>query len=77
MVPSEVTIMPVRFTDDQKRWLIKEYPDCTRQHIFSWENGTFPGPKWMPIVLKVTGMTYEEIHAMYPEQKTATGNGVA
>ena len=60
--------MAITFTDDQRRWLLTEYPDCTRQHIFAWENGTFPGTRWMPIVLKVTGKSYEEIRAMYPEK---------
>lgn len=65
--------MALKFTDDQKRWLLKEYPDCTRQHIFSWENGTFPGARWMSIILKVTGKSYEDIRALYPEKDGTTG----
>lgn len=68
--------MAIKFTDDQKRWLLKEYPDCTRQHIFAWETGTFPGAKWMPIILKVVGLSYEEVRAMYPD-KEQNGKGNA
>lgn len=69
--------MALTFTDDQKRWLLKEHSDCTRQHIFAWESGTFPGPKWMPIILKVTGLSYEEVHAMYPDKDTNGKNSAA
>lgn len=67
--------MPLKFTDDQRRWLIDEY-DLTRQHIFAWETGTFPGPKWMPVILRVTGKTYEEVRALYPEIDSPKNVGV-
>jgi len=69
----EVIPLALKLTEDQRRWLLEEYPEATRQHIFAWESGTFPGPKWMPILLKITGKSYEEIRAMYPDLKSASG----
>jgi DNA-binding XRE family transcriptional regulator len=52
--------MALKFTDAERRWLLEL--GATRQHIFNWESGQMPGPKWAGKVAKVKGLTIEQLY---------------
>ena len=60
--------MPLKFTDDQKRTLLK-YEGAKHSHIAAWEGGACPSRIWLPAVCKATGMTPDEVWSLYPYPK--------
>lgn len=67
--------MPLKFTDDQKRTLMK-YEGAKHSHFAAWESGTCPSRLWLPAICKATGLTMEEVWAKYPLPKNDAGAAV-
>ena len=62
----------MKFTDDQKRWLL-DTPGIERQHIYNWEQGGGMSIKYLPIVAKVKGTTIEELIGQLLDEEKKNG----
>jgi hypothetical protein len=66
----------MKFTDDQKRWLL-DTPGIERQHIYNWEQGGGVSFKYLTIVAKVKGITIEELIGQLLEEEKKNGKAAA